>query len=664
MKLTLKIYGMNCAACAGQIKSVLKKTDGVDHVAVNFGSSCAELVSKEYPNLALIEKRLRRYGYNLPKEKVTVKTNGKEFKSAKENIFKAIPAIACSEEKDNEVTLFLYPVGCRGNEILSAFRASGITAEIEKWESGTEEVIEKDQVGLLRKLILSVFLTVPLLWNPSPYFQFALATLILLIPASVFFRGAIKAIRGGLNMDVLIVISSVLVYGYSTYLAFTVTEDIKLYFLCEGVLVSLVLFGRYLETMAKGETERSLRGFVSLLPRKACVMTEKGEFYRDVDEIMIDDIVLIQEGERIPVDGTVIEGEGLVDESLLTGESLPVKKGIKSSVTGGTLLRSGHLVVHVTKVGSDTSLEQMIDIVRQAQISASPIRKLADTIVKFFVPSVILIACFVFCIWYFLADPGNLQQAILCSVGVLVVSCPCALGLAIPTSIMVGSGRSSELGILFKNASAIEKMKKIKIIAFDKTGTLTYGGEDSARNQLRSGVQNTIKILSTKYKIVMISGDRKEIADQIGKEAGINNIYCEVRPEGKADVIRELKKEGEVMMVGDGVNDAPAMAISDISISIQNGTDLARDTADIIILGDDIAKVSLAFTLSDKIMRNIYENLLWATLYNLICIPLAAIGLINPSLASAAMSFSSIAVLLNALRLKKMRGNDNESRNL
>lgn len=654
MKLFLKIYGMDCAACAGQVTSVLRKAPGIDRVRVNFSTSGAELEVQNYPDFSLLEKRLARLGYALPKEKVTVKTNNAAFDAAQERIAAQLPAFASVEKSAGTVTLFLYPVGCRGNEVLAAFRSVGVPAEIEKWESGNEDALAHDQVGLLRKLVLSVFLTLPLLWNPSPYFQFVLATLILLLPASIFLRGAVRALHGGMNMDVLIVLSSCLVYGYSTYLTFTVKEDIKLYFLCEGVLISLILFGRYLEIVARGETERSLRGFISLLPRRARVLRDGDEILLDVDEIKISDLVSVQAGERIPVDGVVIDGSGLADESLLTGESALVPKSAGSNTTGGTLLRSGSLTVRVTRVGRDTSLEQMIDIVRQAQISASPIRKLADSIVRYFIPSVIVIAALVFCIWYFAAAPGDLQQAILCCAGVLVVSCPCALGLAIPTSIMVGSGRCSELGILFKSAAAIEKMKKIKVIAFDKTGTLTCGGEDCARNVLRSGAADTVRVLSKSYRTVMISGDKAEIAEQVGALVGVKQVFSEVKPEGKADVIRSLQKEGPVMMVGDGINDAPAMAVSDLSVSIQNGTDLARDTAEVILFGDDVAKLPLAFDLSRKIMNNIRENLLWALLYNVACIPLAAVGLINPSLASAAMSFSSIAVLMNALRLKNM----------
>ncbi len=656
MKLKLKIYGIDCAACSKQVLSIFKKIEGIEKVKVNFASSNVEFECSSYPSFELIEKKLNRFGYSLPKEKVSVKIDVEAFERKKEEIIKNIPSFYSYEKKSDGIVLLLYPIDCRGNEIIASFKRNDLPIEIEKWESGNQESLEKEQVFLLKELILSVLLTTPLLWNPNPYLQFALATLILVVPGRIFIKGLLKLIHGGLSMDILIFLSSLLVYSYSSYLTFTVKEDIKLYFLCEGVLISLVLFGRYLEILAKGNTEKSLRGFVNLLPHKARIVDGENEKLVDIDEVNVGDTVLVKTGERIPNDGVLIKGEGLVDESLLTGESAPVEKHNGDSITGGTLLREGEILLSVTKIGKDTSLEAMIEVVSQAQISSSPIRKLADKIVVIFIPFIFFLAILVFFLWYFVFDKGNLEQAVLCSAGVLVVSCPCALGLALPTSIMVGNGRSSQMGVLFKNANAIEKMNKIKIIAFDKTGTLTYGGEESNRNLLRNNVPETINELRKKYRVVMISGDKEEIAKDVASKAGIDEIFYEVKAEGKAKIIEELKKEGMVMMIGDGINDAPALAKSDLSVSIQNGTDLARDTAEVIILGDDISKITIAFYLSKKIMINIYENLLWATLYNGVCIPLASIGLINPSLASAAMSFSSIAVLMNALRLNRLKG--------
>lgn len=660
MKLSLKVYGIDCEACSKQVESIISKINGITNVSVNFASSLINFECDDKPNLPLIEKKLTRFGYAIPKDKVILKCNTILDETLINDILEENYQISSIESNQDGTVIYLYPIDLRRNELISIFKKHNIETSIKSWNSGIETEQNRTQVNYLKMLIISVCFTIPLLWNPSPYFQFFLATLILLIPARVFFRGASKVIHGGLNMDVLIVISSLLVYTYSTYLAFTDHNDIKLYFLCEGVLISLILFGRYLEIVARGETDKSLRGFMSILPREARIIKNNTESMKDVSLVEINDLIKVLSGERIPLDGIVLSGDGLVDESMLTGESTLVNKKLNSFATGGTLLRSGELVIKVTRIGSDTYIEQMIEIVKQAQITSSPIRKLADTLVKFFVPTIIIIAIFVFTLWYIVLDKGNLEQAILCSAGVLVVSCPCALGLAIPTSIMVGTGRASELGILFKNANVIEKMKRIKTIAFDKTGTLTYGGDNSERNILRIGVKETIDELSKKYNIVMISGDSSEIAENVAKEASISRVYSNIKPDGKADAIKELNKTSSVMMVGDGVNDAPAMALSDISVSIQNGTDLARDTASIILLGDDISKLSLAFKLSHEIMKNIYINLLWATLYNLVCIPLAAMGLINPSLASAAMSLSSILVLLNSLRLKKMGVKEND----
>ncbi len=652
MKFRLKICGMDCISCSRQVSSILKRIKGIESAKVNFSSSSAEIESISFPDLRLIEKKLSLYGYSLPKERVLIKTDKESFERVKEDVLQDIKAYHSVEMQGDNLLLSLYPINCKANDISGSFKKYDLPFEIKEWESGVQESIEKEQVSLLKKVILSVVLTLPFLWNPSLYLQFALATLILLIPGSLFLKRAIRSVYGGLNMDVLILLSSCLVYAYSSYLAFTVKEDIKLYFLCEGVLISLVLFGRYLEVLVKGGTEKLLRGFVSLLPHKARVILEEKETLVDIDEVKVQDTVLVLSGERIPNDGLILEGEGLVDESLLTGESLSIGKKKDDFVFAGTFLREGKIKINVTRIGKETSLEQMIELVSEAQVSSSPIKRLADKIVSIFIPCVIGIGFLVFSLYYFVFDKGNVEHAILCLAGVLVVSCPCALGLALPTSIMIGSGKASQLGVLFKNASAIEKMNKIKIVAFDKTGTLTFGGEDSSRNLLRNDVSKTIKELSKKYKVVMISGDKEEIAKEVAKKAGISYVYSEVKAEGKARVIEELKKEGKVMMIGDGLNDGPALAVSDLSVSIQNGTDLVRDTAEIIILGDDIAKLPLAFDISKKIMRNIYENLAWATLYNAICIPLAAIGLINPSLASAAMS------LLNSLRLNNLKGKE------
>ncbi len=655
MKINLTIYGIDCAACSRQIKTIFEKYPDIYNIKVNYNSSSVYFETNDIPDFKKIEKSLKIYGYSLVKSKVVIKTDITKFNNKKEEIFKEISYFSNYEINNNEVILYFYLLDSNLNKLIKTFKDNNINIEIVKKESSNDEVLAKNQVNILTKLVVSLFLTIPLLWNPSPILQFILATIILLYPASYFFKGAIKIFHGNLNMDFLITLSSLLVYGYSSYLAFTSTEDIKLYFLCEGVLITLVLFGRYLEVVAKGEAERSLSGFANLIPRKCTLYKDNNEFKKDIDEVNIKDILIIKTGERIPIDGKIIKGDALIDESIITGESEFINKTINDEVIGGTLLKKGDILIEVTHIGDETVVNKMIEIVKNSQLFNSNYKKIADKIIIYFIPSVIAISILTFSIWYFFVDAYNLENALLSSIGVLVVSCPCALGLAIPTSLMVGFGRASELGILFKNGETIEKTKKIKTIVFDKTGTLTYGGESEKRNEIREGVKETIERLSKKYKIVMISGDKKDIALNIAKNIGINEVYYEIKAINKADIIEKLKNEGPVLMVGDGVNDAPAMSKSDISISIQNATQIAKDTADIIILKDDIKKVDSVFEISSKIMKNIYINLIWALIYNLIAIPLAACGLINPSIASAAMSFSSIAVILNSLSLKKIK---------
>lgn len=655
MKINLRIYGIECVACSNQLKRIFNKIPNINNLNININSSSVSFEFYEYPDFKKIEKLLKRNGYSLIKDKVVIKTNINEFNNKKDNILDKIPYFSNYEIKDNEIILFFYSSINNLNELINLFKENDLDIKIVKKENGNEDNLASNQVNLLIRLLISVFLSVPLLWNPSPLFQLVLATLILLIPGSYFIKRGLKIFNGNLNMDFLISISMILIYVYSTYLAFTSKDDIKLYFLCEGVLVSLVLFGRYLEIVARSETEKSLNSFINLIPRKCNLYKDNNIKEVDVDEINVNDILSIKSGERIPLDGIIIKGDGLIDESIITGESELINKSINQEVIGGTLLRKGEILIKITHNSSDIIIEKMIDVIRNSQVSDSNYKKLADKIVTFFIPIVILISIITFLIWYFIIDKFTLNNALLSSIGVLVVSCPCALGLAIPTSLMVGSEKALEFGILFKNGNVIEKINKTKIIAFDKTGTLTIGGNDTNRNYPRSGVQEVIKELSKKYKIVMISGDKKDIALKVGKEVGIEEIYYEVDPFNKLEIIKNLKKEGNLMYIGDGVNDSLSMNHSDVSISIQNASQIAKDTADIIILNDDIKKIPLIFKISSKIMKNIYINLLWALIYNFIAIPLAACGFINPSLASAAMSFSSIAVLLNSLLLRKIR---------
>ncbi len=657
-EITLKIIGMDCSACTSQVGNIIKRIMHTNEVEVNFLSRTVYIkCEKDNVNLEALDKKLEKSGYSILKEKVIIcyDSDISRIKDKLINEFFEVQNVEVCENKKAVITL--YSAQIKGADIIEWFRNNDVSIKIEKWENCEEEIWENNQVNMLKNLIISVLLATPILWNPSPYFQFILATLIQIYPARIFYKGMAKAIKNKQpNMDVLIALSTTIIYLFSTYITFTTKNDIKLYYLCEGVLVCLVLFGRYLEIIAKGETTRSLKKFMNLIPRRARIIKNNNVVEKDIDEIKINDIVIIESGERIPMDGVIVEGEGLVDESIMTGESKLISKKTGDNCISGTLNRSGKMLIKVTHIGKDTALEQIIEIVRTAQISSSPIQKLADKIVAIFIPTVILIAIIVFFSWIFIFDNGNIERALINCCGVLIVACPCALGLAIPTSIMVGTGRASELGILFKNSTSIENLYKMNVIAFDKTGTLTYGGEEVERNTVRKNTIEVIKKLK-QYKIEMyiLSGDNKKITKDIANQIGISNVISENTPEDKATIIKSIKEKGKkVIMVGDGINDTPAMAVSDMAISIQNGTDIAKDTADIIILDNDISKIPLAFTISKNIMKNVYENLLWALCYNIVCIPLAAYGVINPSIASAAMSFSSIAVILHSLRLQNM----------
>lgn len=661
--------GMDCSACAPHVKELILEQAGVKDVQVNFLSAQAIIEADDSVfRLEMLEKRLVRAGYQIPVESINLRVQDTDamFDLEQACIQEVYGVRNFVKNEDGFVSIRVYPVQVKGGILLAWFRDHGVNAEIEKWDSGEEEIWQNEQITMLKNLITAVLLATPILWNPSPYLQFILATLLQIFPGRIFYKGLIRAIRTKQwNMDSLMAFSTTLIYLYSTYITFTQREEIKLYFLCEGVLISLVLFGRYLEIVAKGETSQALRRLLGFLPTKARVLTEDTAIEKAIDEIKVGELVIVDSGERIPVDGIIEFGSCMVDESVMTGESIPVEKTKGDTCIGGTLNRQGKVLIRVDSVSEDSVLQRMIEIVRQAQISSAPIQKFADRIAGIFIPVVIMIAVAVCLLWYFIWDKGNLEQAIMTACGVLVVACPCALSLAIPTSIMVGTGRACELGILFKNAAGIQALCRVNEMAFDKTGTLTIGGDDIDRNVLRDDVKEMVIGLKRRgIDVCMISGDQEKIAQQIAGQAGIEHVLAQVAPEGKADAVRHLQQQGKhVAMVGDGVNDAPAMAVSGVGISIENGTEIARDTADIIILKDDMSRIGLAVDVAKGIMRNIYGNLAWALCYNIICIPLAACGVMNPSIASAAMSFSSIAVLLHALRLKKFAGKDIGDRN-
>lgn len=522
---------------------------------------------------------------------------------------------------------------------------------------GDEAQELKQRFRLLRLLIASTALSMPLLWNLPPMVQLVFATALQLYPGMYFVRNALRGLRSlTMGMDLLVALSTTAIYAYSTVVVFTVTEDIKLYYLCDGVLISLLLFGRYLESVAIYQSGEAVRGLMRLQPKTAIVLRGGTEREIDAQEIVSGDTVVLRPGERVPADGVIIEGGCLVDESLLTGESEPVSKCVGDRVTGGTLDREGRAVYTATAVGESSTLRQMADFVRRAQSEKAPVQRFADKIASVFVPSVIGLAALVFALWFFLLAPHDWGKAVSTVCGVLVIACPCALGLATPAALMTASGRGAELGILFKGASAIEKAWGVDTVVFDKTGTLTQGlVEPGVRDSLREDAKSAVRACrELGLEVWMISGDKEETARRIAGECGIDRIMYEVKPEEKARQIEKLKSAGRrVAMVGDGINDAPAMALAELAVAMGTGTDVAIECADVVLPGGRIGRVPQTLRLARAARKTVRQNLAWALAYNLICIPVAACGIVNPSIAAAAMTLSSNGILLHSLRLNK-----------
>lgn len=522
---------------------------------------------------------------------------------------------------------------------------------------GDEAQELKQRFRLLRLLIASTALSMPLLWNLPPLVQLVFATALQLYPGMYFVRNALRGLRSlTMGMDLLVALSTTAIYAYSTVVVFTVTEDIKLYYLCDGVLISLLLFGRYLESVAIYQSGEAVRGLMRLQPKTAIVLRGGTEREIDAQEIVSGDTVVLRPGERVPADGVIIEGGCLVDESLLTGESEPVSKCVGDRVTGGTLDREGRAVYTATAVGESSTLRQMADFVRRAQSEKAPVQRFADKIASVFVPSVIGLAALVFALWFFLLAPHDWGKAVSTVCGVLVIACPCALGLATPAALMTASGRGAELGILFKGASAIEKAWGVDTVVFDKTGTLTQGRvEPGVRDPLREDAKSAVRACrELGLEVWMISGDKEETARRIAGECGIDRIMYEVKPEEKARQIEKLKSAGRrVAMVGDGINDAPAMALAELAVAMGTGTDVAIECADVVLPGGRIGRVPQTLRLARAARKTVRQNLAWALAYNLICIPVAACGIVNPSIAAAAMTLSSNGILLHSLRLNK-----------
>lgn len=799
-KDTIKITNMSCAACASRIEKTLSQMEGVSRANVNLASGRAAV---EYNDVLVnregLEAAVEKLGYGVikeegePQEKVELKIGGMTCASCSARIEKKLNQLQGVEKAavnlaTEKAWVEYNPSQIKVSEMLNAVRSLGYEAQLaEKVTVDREkELREKEIRNLKLSLAISAIVSSPLLlamilgvlglevrelnFLHNAYFQLAIATPVQFVIGARFYKNAYHALRAkSPNMDVLIAMGTSAAYFFSLYNVFF--QDVMkgmmkdLYFEAAVVIITLILLGKYLEAVAKGKTSEAIKKLIGLQAKTARVLRDGVERDIPMEEVEIGDTVIVKPGERVPVDGKIIEGSSALDESMLTGESLPVEKKVGDLVIGATVNKYGTFKFEATKVGKDTVLAQIITMVEEAQGSKAPIQKIADRVSGIFVPVVLGIAVITFAIWYLMA--GDLTKGIISAVAVLVIACPCALGLATPTAIMVGTGKGAENGILIKGGEHLETAYKLNTIVLDKTGTITKGTpevtdiislggydnsdllklaavaekrsehplgvaiyeegkrrfgdisdpdrfeavpgrgvmaemngstihlgtrklmhdlgiatdkvettiaelEDAGKTAMLMAVNDSLEaivavadtlkehskaaieaLLEMGIEVYMITGDNLRTATAIARQVGIANVLAEVLPENKAEEVEKLKAQGKVVaMVGDGINDAPALATADIGMAMGTGTDVAIEAADITLMRGDLRTIPTAIRLSRQTMRKIRQNLFWAFFYNMIGIPFAALGLLNPMIAGGAMAFSSVSVVTNSLSLK------------
>lgn len=796
---TMQLTGMTCAACANRIEKGLSKLEGVVNANVNFALEKASvtydpaIVSRDR-----MEETIKKLGYGTAKEVVDFTLEGMTCAACANRIEKGLNKLPGVTNATVNFAMETAHVEFSSGEVSvqdmqSKVQQLGYKAITKQESASTGDHRKKDVRRYQINLLISAILSLPLLWSMvghfsfttwiyvpdifmNPWMQLILATPVQFYIGRQFYIGAYKALRNGsANMDVLVSLGTSAAYFYSLYLTIDwylagapAHHGPSLYYETSAVLITLVLMGKLFESLAKGRTSEAIKSLMGLQAKTALVIRDGQELSIPVDEVLTGDIVLVRPGDKIPVDGEVLEGTSSVDESMLTGESLPVEKGAGDAVIGATINKNGVLRIQATKVGKETALAQIIKVVEEAQGSKAPIQRVADVISGIFVPIVVGIAVIAFLVWYFFITPGDFAESLEKAIAILVIACPCALGLATPTSIMAGSGRAAELGILFKGGEHLEQTHKIDAIILDKTGTVTKGKPEltdvmanvneteflrlvgaaeknsehplaeaivagiQERNILLPGteafeaipgygvkavvegkevligtrrlmekfdvdaksayqsmdgleengktamlaaidgqyagmvaVADTIKETSKDavsrlkdmgIQVIMITGDNARTAKAIAAQVGIDHVLAEVLPEGKAEEVKKLQAQGKkVAMVGDGINDAPALATADVGMAIGTGTDVAMEAADVTLMRGDLASIPDAIYMSRKTMSNIKQNLFWALGYNTLGIPIAAIGLLAPWVAGAAMALSSVSVVLNALRLQRVK---------
>ncbi|MFP3666185.1 heavy metal translocating P-type ATPase [Priestia sp. SIMBA_032] len=796
---TLQITGMTCAACSNRIEKGLKKIEGVKEANVNLALERSTVIfdpSKTSPQA--FEEKIEKLGYGVVNEKAEFAITGMTCAACSTRIEKGLNKLEgvtkASVNLALETASVEYsPSQIAPQDITQRVEKLGYGAKLKSEEKEEEQSYREKELSKQKgKFWFSFILSVPLLWAMvshftftsfiplphmlmNPWVQLALATPVQFVVGKQFYVGAFKALRNkSANMDVLVALGTSAAYFYSLYSSLkslgSSVHTAQLYYETSAILITLILLGKLFEANAKGRSSEAIKKMMGLQAKTAVVVRDGAEVKIPVEEVKKGEVIFIKPGEKVPVDGEIIEGQSAIDESMLTGESVPVDKNIGDKVIGATLNKNGFLKIKATNVGKETALAQIIKVVEEAQGSKAPIQRLADYISGIFVPIVVGIALLTFFVWYIWIVPGEFAPALEKLIAVLVIACPCALGLATPTSIMAGSGRAAEFGILFKGGEHLEATHKIDTILLDKTGTVTNGtpvltdvriaqgyeenellqlvasaerlSEHPLAQALVAGIKNkgieiqdplsfeaipgygvkatvqerellvgtrklmnqhkvnidaalegmtnleregktvmlvaldgkyagmlavadTIKVTSKEavsrlkemgLEVMMITGDNRQTAQAIAMQAGIDHVIAEVLPEGKAEEVKKLQQQGKkVAMVGDGINDAPALALADIGMAIGTGTDVAMEAADITLMRGDLMSIADAIEMSRKTISNIKQNLFWAMGYNTLGIPIAAVGLLAPWVAGAAMAFSSVSVVLNALRLQRVR---------